>query len=187
MKSGSTRTGTPSERPADLRSLSDTNYRRHRGWRYASALVGCATLVGLVAVGVEGLWVAVPLLLAPSRYFTAACLGIVGYLCFTLAWIPYRFLAPPPIGITVNRHELVFLNRTGKRTKLRLDRGAIWMELLERTGPSVPREAAYRLWLIRGDIDYALAWRRITPLTYLTATESESIRKAAEAAGLSIH
>lgn len=172
---------------ADIAALSSANYRRHRVLRYVSALAGFALFGLLVGLGAWGLYHDTPNLFFATRVFILACSIFLGYLCVMVAWIPFRYFGPSPVGMSVDSRGLEFSDSRGRRKFVSWSSGALHLELLARTlSEGRPNEAAFRLWFIptRGDL-YCI-WRRLVPLTYLPGQLFEQVLAQAASAHLSI-
>jgi hypothetical protein len=172
----------------DLRSLSDLNYRRHRALRLASASIGGILFIGVVALGVWDTLTSTPLLSVPFRYLLLAGGSVLpAYLLFAIFWVPVKLWAPPPMGLSVDPRGLEFWMGNGRRIRLGWEEAPLEIELLRRAGSTgLPVEASYRLWVTRGNRDYVLAWRRVVPLTYLTAAGFDRILQGARLAQIPV-
>jgi hypothetical protein len=171
----------------ELGLLSQSNYRRHRVARYSFGVAGAAALAGLTGLGVWASLDSTSRLIATGRFFDLGAAVFVGYLCLSALWIPFRYLAPPPVVMEVRPEGLCFRSSTGKLRTLRWEDKSLRIELLARTGPpKMPAEASFRLWSMGGGWDYSLVWRRVMPIAYLTSTGFDAVLVAAQAAHMRI-
>jgi hypothetical protein len=153
----------------DLTSLAEANYLRHRFKRYLVGLSGAGIYVALLAFLVES-GLTADSSVAVSVSYTAVAVGIlVGYLCLSIASVPFRYWAPPPVAMSVSSEGLDFLLRTGRHIRVPWRRDALRIGLLERVVRSgKDQTAAYRIWVMWGRGDFELVWRRVVPLIYTT-------------------
>lgn len=171
----------------ELAELSAVNYRRHRAWRFAFAAAGWAAFAALLALGVYGIFEAVPYLLLWGRLFLAGCLVLAGFLCVSLASIPFRLWARPPVSLELRPQGILFSFSRGPPIEVTWEERPLQMELLQRdNGPESQSGASYRLWVSRGARGYRLPWRRMVPLTYLTRSAFEQVLAAAKSASSEI-
>ena len=151
------------------------------------ALLGCATFAGFIALGLDGVFYSVPLLLLPARYFILGCSLLVGYLVFTLGWYPFRLWAYPPVGLVVTSDGIEFKFLRGKNSKVSWERPGLKIVILDRKlEPGEPASAELRLHMDGGRTDLRYAWKRLTPLTYLTRPAMQTVIAQAKAAGLRV-
>jgi hypothetical protein len=137
--------------------------------------------------GISGVLAAVPYLSNPVRYLFLAVALWVAYFLLTLAWIPFRFWASPPVGVSADARGLTFRLRDGRRMEVNWKTESLWIEILKRTGPTISETgAAWRLWIIKSDWDNRLLWRKVVPLVYTTEAEADAVLQAAGHAGMSI-
>lgn len=171
----------------DLTPLSEANYIRHRFKRYLVGVAGCAAFVALLALGIAGIFVAVSSLPVYERYFFATVGALIGYLCLSLAWIPFRYWAVPPVAMTVSSNGLDFLFRSGSRILVPWERNSLRIELLERVMPHKHApEAAYRIWVMWGRGDFEFVWRRVVPLVYTSEGGLQRVLEEARTRRLSV-
>jgi hypothetical protein len=151
----------------DLTALSEVNYMRHRVKRYIVGSCGCIAFVALLFLGVSGILTAVPFLPLYERYFFTAVGALIGYLCLSLAWVPFRYWAAPPVALSVSSNGLDFLLRSGRRIDVAWKRDSLRIELLERVSQhGLGQDTDYRIWVMWARGDFELVWRRVVPLTY---------------------
>lgn len=164
----------------DLSPLSRANYSRHRFKRYLVGLCGGVAFLALLTLGITGILTAVSLLPVYERYFFAAVGALVGYLCLSLAWVPVRYWAPPPVAMSVSSKGLDFLLGSGSRIHVPWERNSLRIELLERVlQPGLGQEMAHRIWVMWGRGDFEIVWRTVVPLVYTT---EEGLRRVLEEA-----
>ncbi len=177
--------GPPTSGDFELRGLSDFNYRRHRRSRWAVILLG----VGSVAV----LWwaadtaIVIALTRSEPLSFEGAAVAVFGSLIALIfgVSVPYRFLAPPPLHLSVRTEGLRFECRRGRSRLVRWTGPQFAIQLADREGVAgVPEEAWFRLRVIGRDILYF--WQPVIPVTYLTKDAMLGVLAGAQHAGLKI-
>jgi hypothetical protein len=171
----------------DLSSLAEANYLRHRSKRYLAGLGGGLAFVAFLAIDFSGVRFAASPLPLSERYFFAAIGTLMGYLCLSLGWVPFRYWAPPPVAMSVSSEGLDFLLRTGRHIRVPWRREALRIELLERVVRSgKDQTGAYRIWVMWGRGDFELVWRRIVPLVYTTELGLQRVLEEATSQHLSV-
>jgi len=171
----------------DLAELSSLNYRRHRPWRYTIAIGGFAVICVLGAVALDIVYGILVGNLSGLDYFDVGCIAFVACLTFSLCSGPVRFLAPPPIALSVGRSGLQFRLAAGRERGLCWEDEALWIQLVVRHDePGLPSEARYRLWAYHRNGDSERPWRRVVPVAYLPPDAAEAVLESARAAHLSI-
>jgi hypothetical protein len=171
----------------NLAALAESNYERHRILRYAAAAIGVGLALLLLLFTLESTSNATPLLLDPGRLGFLAASLVVGYFCVSLAWIPFRLLAPPPISVSITSAGLELETVNGKVFRANWSDDRLAGELLVRgIEPASPLESRFRLLIGRGAYDYRVPWRSIPPAAYLTEVCAKRILEAAQSAGVSI-
>jgi hypothetical protein len=171
----------------DLTPHSEANFRRHRTRRLAIAILGCCCFCALAGLGFVAVLTATSPLSLGVRYIFLAIGFLLGYLCLSLAWVPFRYWAPPPVALSVTSQGLDFRLMQGNQVHIPWNRGSLRIELLARAiRENGPVEASHRMWVMWGRGDFELMWRRVVPLTYVPPSVFERVLEEARAQNLSI-
>jgi hypothetical protein len=171
----------------DFAPRSEANYTRHRFKRYLVGVGGCVAFAALVALGVTGILTAVSILPASERYFFTGVAVLIGYLCLSLAWVPFRYWAAPPVALSVGSTGLDFTLKSGRHVRVPWDRDSLRIELLERvTKTRRGEETDHRIWVMWGRGDFEIVWRRVVPLTYSSEGALQRVLEEARSQHLSV-
>jgi hypothetical protein len=175
------------EQSIDLQQLSDAIYRRNRSWRLLAGVLGISCFAGLSLLGITGLVSATPLLLLSGRVALAAAAILGGVLCFSVAWIPVRYLAHPPVSLSVSTYGLSLRFSSGQFVRVAWEEPRIDLGLVERRAESPSNiSPVYRMWLSAGKTGTKWPWQRVIPLTYMPNAAAKRVLEEARKAGLSI-
>ena len=178
---------TPRPEAFNLTQLSEENYARHRTKRYVIGVSGILVFILVVAYTIEGAFNAVAILGDFDRVFFVIAAALEGYLLFSLAWVPFRYWAPPPVALSVGPQGMDFTLKSGRRIHVPWDRDVGSIELLERVVPQGnPQESSFRIWVMWGPGDFERAWRRIVPLTYVPEAALRAVLEEAHTHDVSV-
>jgi hypothetical protein len=122
----------------------------------------------------------------PVAYAFAGVGVLFGFLSLSLAWIPVRFWAQPPVKIQVREGGLKLWDRSGVETQLNWTLSSVRLELLVRSGDGQGTGPSDRIWVAPGTRALRLPWRPLIPLIYTTRDGAKQLLSATRAANLSV-
>ncbi len=171
----------------DLTQGARENQGRIRRWRYTLLAIGLAPAAGMLFTAALLVIFSGSHAGESSSYIVAAALVFVSILVVFMTSLPFRLMAPPPVGLEVSAEGLSFVLSDGRT------RGQSWhaegeMVILveKRADPKIPPSSRARLTAAGSSTDRGLPWRSLVPSAYLPGEAVEPALAMTRSEGLEI-